>query len=130
MKALIIVEYLLLCLPTIVHLIVDRKGKVIHWLNALYVVAISIVVGMFLPHYFWQGSFYALTIHFAFFDPLYNLMKGHAWNYHGSLSNPDIAWTDKQWQKYGHPLFEIFFRLWVLSLGIGVYYHLDLIIGN
>jgi hypothetical protein len=121
-------EYLLLFSPTIIHLIVDYKGKVIHWLNAIYVSSFSLCVGFFLAGYFWQGAFYALTIHFCFFDWMYNFIHGHVWNYHGSINNPSRSLTDKIWSKYFPPTAEIFIRIWVLLVGIGVYYHLDWII--
>lgn len=123
------IEYILLLLPMIVRLAVDYKGIVRHWLNALYVLLLSVLVGLFLPGYFWQGAFYALTLHFVLFDPIYNLIKGHAWDYHGSVDNPDRAWTDKMWSKYVSPMAEILVRVWVLLVGTWVYYHLDWIIG-
>jgi hypothetical protein len=126
----IIIEYLLLLLPMLVHLGVDYKGIVRHWLNAIYVLLLAALVGFFLPGYFWQGAFYALTLHFCFFDPIYNLIKGHAWNYHGSVDNPKRAFTDKCWAYLQNPLAEIFVRVWMLLVGIGIYYHLDWIIGN
>lgn len=121
-------QYLLLSLPLIVHVIVDLKGKVNHKLNVLYVLAISIAVGFVLPGYWFQGALYALAIHFTFFDPLYNLTHGHKLFYHGDARNPDRAWTDRQWDKL--PYFaEVLVRLWVLGVGIGVFYYLDRIIG-
>ncbi len=117
--------YAFLCLPTIVHLIVDRKGKVNHKLNAVYVLALSILVGLFLYEftgYWWQGSIYALCIHFALFDPIYNLMHGKSFFYHGSSTNPDQALTDKLWN-YLAPHYEIFIRLWFLLFGYGVFYY-------
>jgi hypothetical protein len=125
-----LIEYFLLLLPIGIHLLVDKKGTVHHVLNAIYVTALSIAVGLVLPGYFWQGAFYALTLHFCFFDIFYNLMHQHAWNYHGTSSNPHRSFTDRAWasQYLSHPLVEIFVRLWMLSIGIGVYYHLDWII--
>lgn len=123
---MILIEYILLCSPLIVHLIVDYKGKVRHWLNALYVTALSLLVAFFLPGYFWQGVLYALVIHFVFFDPIYNKLHGHKLFYHGSSLNPDQALTDKFWSKT-KPLEEIFIRLFVLSVGISVYHYLHLI---
>lgn len=143
MKALpFIIEYLLLLLPLLVHLAVDYKGIVRHWLNAIYVLLLSVLVGFFLPGYFWQGAFYALTLHFVFFDPFHNKIHPKElrqdWLYHGSPNNPSRSLTDKLWSKYA-PVVSIFriyvpteipIRLWFLSVGIGVYYHLDWIIGN
>lgn len=121
-------QYIPLITPLLVHLIVDRKGKVRHKLNAAYVLALSIIVGFLLPGYWFQGTLYALAIHFTFFDPLYNLIHGHKLFYHGDARNPDRAWTDRQWDKI--PYFaEVLVRLWVLGVGISVYYYLDRIVG-
>jgi len=121
------IEHILLSLPLLTHVAVDFKGKVNHKLNAVYVTAIAVLVGLFLPGYWWQGAIYALCIHFSFFDPIYNLTHGHRWNYHGDPDNPDRALTDKFWD-INTPLSEIFVRVWVMMVGIGVYYHLDKII--
>lgn len=121
-------QYLLLSLPLIVHLIVDLKGKVNHKLNALYVLAISLAVGFVLHGYWFQGTLYALCIHFTFFDPLYNLTHGHKLFYHGDARNPDRAWTDKFWSNQLY-FMEVLIRIFVLALGWFVYYELDRIIG-
>lgn len=122
-----ILTYALLLLPLIIHLAVDYSGKVRHKLNAAYVLALSILVGFLLPGYFWQGALFSLSIHFTFFDPLYNLTHGHKISYHGDSRNPDQAWTDKQWVKIPYYA-EVFVRLWVLAVGACVYYELDRII--
>lgn len=121
------IEYLLLIAPLATHVIVDLKGKVIHWLNAVYVTGMSVIVGLILPGHWLQGTLFALAIHFALFDPIYNLTHGHKISYHGDSRNPDQAWTDKQWVKIPYYA-EVFVRLWVLAVGAGVYYELDRII--
>lgn len=121
-----ILEYLLLISPLVVHLVVDSKGVVRHWLNACYVLALSVAVGFILPGYFWQGALYALAIHFAFFDPVYNLMHRKNFFYNGTPDNPDRAMMDKFWDYFPNYV-QVFIRLWVLGVGIGVYYKLDLI---
>lgn len=120
-------EYLLLCLPLISHLLIDKTGKVKHTLNAWIVIIIAVGVGFFLPGYFWQGTLYALTIHLFLFDFLYNLMHGHKFFYHGEVDNPDRSKFDKLWEFVG-PIYEVFVKIWVLLAGIGVYYYLDRII--
>jgi hypothetical protein len=122
-----VIEYILLSFPLLTHVAVDFKGKVNHSLNALYVTAIAIVVGLFLPGYWWQGAIYSLAIHFTFFDPIYNITHHKPFFYHGDPDNPDRALTDQFWD-INTPVSEVFVRLWVLSVGIGVYYHLDKII--
>src|SRR5687768_4397619 len=122
-----IIQYILLTLPLITHLIVDWQGVVRHKLNAAYVLALSLAAGILLPGYFWQGTLYALAIHFCFFDPLYNKTHGHKFFYHGTSNNPDRALTDKMWD-YFPPYAEVFFRLWVLGAGFAVYHQLDRII--
>lgn len=122
-------EYLLLALPLIVHLFVDYSGVVKHKLNAAYVLGIAVLVGFVLPGFFWQGAFYALCIHFTFFDPIYNLMHGHNLFYYGDPDNPDRAWMDKMREAYVPPHAEVFIRLWMLGVGIGVYHYLPNIIG-
>jgi hypothetical protein len=122
-----IIQFILLTLPLITHLIVDWRGVVRHWLNALYVLALSVAAGILLPGYWWQGALFALAIHFTFFDPLYNLTHGHKLFYHGDPRNPGQALTDKQWQRL--PAYaEVFIRLWVLVVGYSVYFELDRII--
>lgn len=122
-------EYILLSLPLLVHLAVDYSGVVKHKLNAAYVFGIALLVGFVLPGFFWQGAFYSLCIHFAFFDPMYNMMHGHNFFYYGDPKNPDRAWMDKLREAYVPPHAEVFIRLWVLGVGIGVYHYLPLIIG-
>lgn len=121
------ITYLLLIIPLATHVIVDLNGEVRHWLNALYVTALSVIVGFILPGYWWQGALFALAIHFTFFDPIYNLTHGHKLSYHGDSRNPNQAWTDKQWVKIPYYA-EVFVRLWVLGVGASVYYQLDRII--
>lgn len=124
-----IIQFILLTLPLITHLIVDWHGVVRHKLNAAYVLALSVAVGILLPGYWWQGTLFALAIHFTFFDPLYNLMHRHAWNYHGDPLNPKRALTDKIWASVGRePIVEILARAFVLFCGYSVYFELDRII--
>lgn len=123
-------EYLLLLLPTTVHAIVDYKGVVKHWLNPIYVTAIAILAGLILPGFWWQGAFYALCLHFSLFDIVYNISHKHPILYHGDPDNKDRALTDKLWAYFGQvPHGEILLRLWILGVGISVYYELERIIG-
>ena len=125
--------YIFLLIPIIAHCALDYKNyNVLHWFSAALVTGISIALGFIdshiTGHYFWQFAIYALSVHFAFFDLVFNLINGHTWNYHGTITNPNRALTDRVWDYlpwYG----EILVRLWVLSVGYGVYYHLDLITG-
>ena len=117
-----ILEYLLLTLPLVVHSLVDLKGKVNHTLNAVYVTVIAVVVGFLLPGFWWQGAIYALSIHFCFFDPVYNLTHGKPLLYLGKT-----ALTDRLWGMTP-PTAQVFVRLWVLGVGAGFYYNLDKII--
>ena len=124
-----ILEYLLLLLPTIIHAVIDYKGAVKHWLNPIYVILIAVLIGLFLPGYWWQGAFYALCIHFSIFDIIYNISHKHPLLYHGDINNLDRAFTDKIWDKFSQPPHaEIFLRIWVLIVGIYVYYELERII--
>jgi hypothetical protein len=124
-------EYLFLFLPLIIHLLIDKTGLVSHKLNGWLAGGFSLAIGFFVPQdYFWQGTIYALTIHFALFDFLYNAVHKHPMFYHGSSNNPDRALFDKIFSsKYLPPIAELFVKAWVLSVGVGVYYYLDKIIG-
>lgn len=121
---MMILIYLLLCSPLITHLVIDFRGTVIHWLNFTYVLAMAVSIGFILG---WEGAVYSVCIHFSLFDPIYNLMHGHAWDYHGDPRYPEQqAFTDKQWEKipwYG----EIMVRLFVLAVGIGVFHYSHLL---
>jgi len=122
------IQYFLLLIPLIAHLVVDYKGTVHHKLNAVGVTVLSVVVGLCLPGYFWQGALFALCIHFSLFDPIYNLMHDHPFFYNGNSKNPDRAMTDKIWDVIP-PHGQILFRFIILSVGFGVYHHLPQIIG-
>jgi hypothetical protein len=125
--------YLLLAIPTVTHLLFDYTkkytgGKIRHWLSALIVVILSFGLGFFDPLVsFWQFGFYALGIHFAFFDILWNWVNGHKWHYNGDRTNPERAWTDKMWDfvpVYAQPLI----RFIGFYIGYGFYYHLEWIL--
>lgn len=122
-----ILIYILLTLPLVIHLVVDYKGKVHHKLNAIGVTVLSVLIGLLLPGYWWQGALYALTIHFCFFDPLYNLSHKKNFFYNGEPSNPDRALTDKFWG-YFPRYAQIFIRIWVFGVGYAVYHQLPRII--
>lgn len=121
---MILIEYALLISPTLVHLLVDLKGKVRHKLNAAYVLGLSVAIGLCLPGYWWQGALYALCIHLTFFDPFYNLTHGHPLFYHGSSKNPSQALTDKAFIMAG-PFMEVVIRGFSLLIGYSFYYQLD-----
>lgn len=133
-----IATYLLLAGATVTHLVTDlHKEKtatpIKHWLSAAIAVATSITFGYlnssFTDTYWWQFAIYSLSIHFCFFDLVWNYFNGHGWFYNGDPKNPHRAWSDKIWDYIptdAQPLL----RLWVLGVGIGVYYHLDLIVGK
>jgi hypothetical protein len=120
---MIALVYLLLLSPLITHLIVDYRGTVLHWLNAIYVTAIAVSIGFILG---WEGAVYSLCIHFSLFDPFYNWMHGHRWNYHGNAPEDKKAWTDKQWEKLNY-LEESFVRIFALILGIALYHYSHLL---
>ena len=129
--------YALLAIPVVVHLAVDLHkrytGHVIrHWISALIAVMCCALCGgldaLINDKHWWQFAIYALGVHFAFFDLVWNWASGHPWHYNGDPMNPERAWTDKMWDYvpvYAQPLV----RGWALGVGIGVYYHLDLIVG-
>ena len=115
------IDYFFLLLPLITHLAIDFKGKVNHKLNAVYVLALSLMVGVLLPGYWWQGTVYALCIHFALFDPLYNLIHKQKFFYNGDPSNPDRALTDRLWDIT--PIHgQVFIRLLFLGTGFTLYH--------
>ncbi len=130
-----ITTYILLLFATGYHLLFDyhRKStnKIVHWLSALLAVASSLVMGYInqlltgVP--FWQFGIYSLCIHLSLFDPLWNWVNNKAWNYHGTISNPQRAWTDRIWTQVPGAG-EILFRIIFLILGYEVYYNLDLIL--
>ena len=131
------ITILLLLLPTLAHLVLDtirkKYSKIIHWQSALLVIITAVLAGIIDAHftqtYWWQTFWFACTVHLCFFDPIWNWSQGQRWNHHGTPSNPERAITDKLWDyvpAYAEPLL----RLWILSVGYGVYFHLDLIIAN
>ena len=119
-------EYLLLCLPLISHLLIDATGKVNHKLNGVLMVLVAFAISFFTQGYWWQGFMYALAIHIAFFDHLYNAVHGHPSFYHGLKSNPNRALTDKLWSMTP-PHMEVGIKLILLMGGICIYYYFDLI---
>ena len=126
-----IVIILVASIPLIIHLIGDFKGVVHHRWNAVYVTGLSVGVGLVLPGHWWQGVIFALSIHFCFFDPFYNITHGHNLFYYGDPNKPkkDQAFTDRFiWSRT--PIWgAVFLRLWVLWVGWAVYFELDKILG-
>jgi hypothetical protein len=133
----VVLTYTLLLLPVMVHMAFDIHKRytghpIRHWASALIAVFVSVLMG-FLDALVngvaaWQFAFYALSVHFAFFDLFWNWYHGHVWHYNGDPKNPDRAWTDKMWDYvpvYAQP----FVRAWVLAVGWSFYYRLDWIIG-
>jgi len=130
--------YVLLLVATVMHLMMDMhkqktKHAIHHWFSALATIGVSVMIG-FMNQLIWEIPFYrfaiySLCIHFALFDYLWNLFNRKPFFYHGEPSNPNRAWTDKMWDRIP-PWGEIFFRLWMIGVGIGVYHHWDLIVGN
>lgn len=118
--------YLLLCLPLISHLLIDATGKVNHKLNGFIMILVAFVISFFTQGYWWQGFIYALCIHLAFFDFLYNAVHNHPAFYHGTTNNPNRALTDKVWAMVP-PHMEVGIKLIILMCGISVYYYFDLI---
>jgi hypothetical protein len=138
MKAAITVLCLFMAL--LAHLYFDLhkqsvKKPIVHWISALIVLLISIGAGVFIQYFqglpldgmVLQNAFCSLIIHLVFFDPLWNLIHGEAWNYHGSINNPKQAFTDKVWTQIP-PLGEAFFRIVFLIVGFCVYFSWDRII--
>jgi len=127
---------LILLIPTFTHLIFDYHkmysgGKIRHWLSASIAVLTSVVVGITVQKvdnvFWWQGTIFALAIHFAFFDPLWNWANHHKWHYNGDRTNPERAFTDRMWDRV--PIYvQPFVRLWVLYVGYAFYFELGKII--
>lgn len=144
---MIILFILALFLATIAHFVFDRHKEVVHspivhWQSAGLVIVVSIMIGFItqgiidfryqVPKGFyrwWQFTIFSLTIHFCFFDLIWNVLHGYAWDYHGTPTNPNRAWTDRLWERLP-PWGEIFLRLWVPAVGYGVYFCWDLIVGK
>jgi hypothetical protein len=123
---------MLLISATILHLMSDMhkktKNAIVHWVSATITVSASVVLGFanaaFTDMAWFQFAIFSLSIHFCFFDLIWNWANKKRWNYHGEETNPKRAWMDKFWAYIGiNPLIEIFLRLIVLLLGIMVYYY-------
>jgi len=128
------ITYLLLLVPTALHLWVDttiKPTEINHARGAIMVTMaafICSIVNVFVADVaYWQFVIYSLAVHLSLFDPLYNLFKKHKWNYHGDPLNPKRAFTDKLWA-YVMPEAEILFRIIFLIVGWSFYYRLDWII--
>ena len=130
---------ILISVALFAHLIMDlHKRKVghpiVHWISAAVAVGVSVIVGfanqyLFKGEAYWQFAIYSLSVHFALFDPVWNLCNGQNIFYSGDPKNPSGAWTDKLW-RITPTLAQPFIRAWVIAVGYAVYYNLDLIINN
>jgi hypothetical protein len=131
MKAAITVLCLFMAL--LAHLYFDFhkqsvKKPIVHWISALLVLFVSIGAGVLIQSFqklpldgsVLQNALCSIIIHLVFFDPLWNLGHGEAWNYHGSAHNPKQAFTDKVWTEVP-PIGEAFFRIVFLIIGFCVY---------
>jgi len=143
---MIILFIFALLLGTIIHIGVDRHREsvdhpIVHWQSAALVLFTTLAMGFVTQevidakygaqeyYRWWHFTIFSLTIHFSLFDIIWNSLHGHPWNYHGTPSNPNRAWTDKFWDMlpwWG----EIFVRLWVPAVGYGVYFNWNLIVGK
>ena len=124
---------LLLLAPTLLHLALDsyrlKKSKIVHWQSALLVVITALVAAYVHSNIlseFLQFLTFSLSIHFSCFDPIWNWIHGHHWNYHGDLlyylkTKAKQALTDTIWQMLPWWV-ELFFRLLALGTGLSVYF--------
>lgn len=129
----------LLSLALFAHLLMDlhkRKAghPIVHWISALVAVGVSVLVGfgnqyLFPEYAFWQFAIYSLSVHFALFDPLWNVCNKQDWYYSGDPNNKSGAWMDKLWRQTP-VIAQPFIRAWAVAVGYGIYYNLDLIINN
>lgn len=125
----------LLIIPMLVHLLHDTAVKKInHVFSASLTAVTALILGVIACHwqkgvYWWQFWIFAMCIHFCFFDPIWNLVHKESWDYHGDPENPNRALTDRMWSRIP-PVGEILFRLIILGVGWGVYYHLNWIING
>lgn len=122
----------------VMHLVFDfhklhSGGKIRHWLSALLAVTVSLLGGLvnqlITNVHWWQFTLLSLGIHFALFDPIWNLINKHPFFYNGDPNNPDRALLDKMYD-YLPPWGAVFLRLWVIACTAGVYFHLDWIVSG
>ena len=133
-----VATYILLCTALFLHLVFDlhkqkEKKPIVHWLSATLVVCTSFALGFvaqfFSDYPWWRFAFYSLMIHLVLFDYMWNWFHDEAWYYHGDVTNPKRAWTDKMWNRVP-PLGELLFKIIFLILGYLVYYNWDQIISS
>jgi hypothetical protein len=131
------ITILTLFLATVGHLIFDlHKQKttgINHFLSAAIAILVSIGAGIgnqvFTGVHWYQFAILSLCIHAATFDFIWNLIHFKPAFYHGDPSNPKRAWMDRLWSMTP-PIAEVFFKAWFIGVGIGVYFHWDLIVNN
>jgi hypothetical protein len=128
---MVILEYLLLFAPLLTELITDYRRIEIKHKNDTHVtdvvvrtilcICVGIVCYALLgKESIFQGFLYSLTL-FALFDPLLNLLRGKPFFYKGVASV-----TDRLLVYLPAPV-EVFVRVWVISVGIGIYYYWELL---
>ena len=120
------------------HILIDfdrqRMNKpILHWLSAMLVFAVSVFFGFLVDVIvgvaWWKFTILSLCVHLAVFDPLWNLLHNNYIFYQGDPNNPNRAFTDKIWDRVP-PLGQIFFRIWVILVGLAIFSHWALIVGH